>query len=554
MSRILVIGGYGGFGARLCRRLGAAGHHILVGGRSPGKAARFAASLPSAEAVEVDRTGDVATVLARHRPDLVVDAAGPFQDSSYHVPEACIVAGIPYLDLADATGFVAGIDRLDHAARTRGVAIVSGASTAPALTSAVAAVLAEGLDRVGGGGIALRAGNRAGDGDSVVSAVLAYVGRPIVLWRGGRQTRAWGWQEMKREDFVFEDGSGLRGRLVALADLPDCALLPARLPGRPAVAFRAGTELGFQMAALWLMSWLVRWGWTGSLAGPARWLLPLHRATGRIGGLRPAMSVTLDGRRGAARIERRWLIVAERGDGLHIPTLPPALLAEDALAGRLAPRARSAGRLLPLARFAEAVAGLAVRRETTERKLPPPLYRRVAGAAFEALPPAVREMHDLLADAGAQGEATVVRGTSLAARVVAAAMRMPPAGRWPLHVHFAGRCGKERWTRDFGGHLFSSELGHERGRLVERFGPLRFAFDLRCGPHGLEMHLRRWSVFRIPLPRALGPRIAAREYEEQGRFRFDVRVAPPLIDEVVRYSGWLVPASENALGDRAEAA
>ena len=41
MSRILVIGGYGGFGARLTRRLIAAGHDVLVAGRSADKAAAF---------------------------------------------------------------------------------------------------------------------------------------------------------------------------------------------------------------------------------------------------------------------------------------------------------------------------------------------------------------------------------------------------------------------------------------------------------------------------------------------------------------------------------
>ena len=33
-------------------------------------------------------------------------------------------------------------------------------------------------------------------------------------------------------------------RRVALIDVPDHDLLPAMLPGRPAVAFRAGNELG----------------------------------------------------------------------------------------------------------------------------------------------------------------------------------------------------------------------------------------------------------------------------------------------------------------------
>ncbi len=559
MSRILVIGGYGGFGARLSRRLAAAGHTVIAAGRSEARAAAFAASLPAAEPAVLDRTGDVAAVLARHRPDLVIDAAGPFQASGTQVPEVCIVAGIPYLDLADARDFVTGIAALDHAAHTRGVAIISGASTAPALTSAVAARLADGLDSVETVDVALSAGNRAEGGDSVVAAVLSWVGRPLRLWRAGRWSRAWGWQEMKREDFVLADGTALRGRLVALADLPDCAILPERLPGRPAVAFRAGTELGIQMIALWLMSWPVRWGWIRSLGGAARWLLPLHRLTGRIGGERSAMSVTLTGRRGAARAERRWTVIAEAGDGLHIPTLAAALLAEDALAGRLAPGAYHAAGLLDFARFEPAFAALAVRHEFAERPLPPPTYASILGPAFDTLPPAVRALHDIGRHAAAEGEGTVTRGRSPLARLVAAAMRFPPTGHYPLRVDFAERRGAERWTRNFGGHRFASTLSAAGpGRVAERFGPLSFVFDLPAGPHGLAMHLRRWTVLGLPLPLFLAPRIQAREWQDEaGRFRFEVAVALPIAGDVIRYSGWLVPAGRDAASgpqERAQAA
>jgi len=105
VSRILVIGGYGGFGARLCRRLVAAGHEVLVAGRSRGKATAFAATLPRAQPLVLDRS-DIVGALPALEADLVIDAAGPFQGSSYAVPEACIAARIPYLDLADARDFV----------------------------------------------------------------------------------------------------------------------------------------------------------------------------------------------------------------------------------------------------------------------------------------------------------------------------------------------------------------------------------------------------------------------------------------------------------------
>jgi saccharopine dehydrogenase-like NADP-dependent oxidoreductase len=137
LSRILVIGGYGGFGARLTRRLVDRGHKIVVVGRSLDKARAFCANLTGAEPIAADRNGDLGGLFERAAPDLVIDAAGPFQGSDYRVALACARAGIPYVDLADARGFVAGIDALDAEATAAGVAIITGASSVPALSGAV---------------------------------------------------------------------------------------------------------------------------------------------------------------------------------------------------------------------------------------------------------------------------------------------------------------------------------------------------------------------------------------------------------------------------------
>uniref|UniRef100_UPI002606E4AE saccharopine dehydrogenase NADP-binding domain-containing protein n=1 Tax=Sphingomonas bacterium TaxID=1895847 RepID=UPI002606E4AE len=108
----------------MSRRLAGRGHHVLVAGRSVEKARVFCAGLAGTEPVVADRDGDIDRLLADHRPDLLIDAAGPFQNSGHHVPLACIRAGVPYLDLADARDFVTGIGALDAAARGAGVAIV----------------------------------------------------------------------------------------------------------------------------------------------------------------------------------------------------------------------------------------------------------------------------------------------------------------------------------------------------------------------------------------------------------------------------------------------
>lgn len=540
LSRILILGGYGGFGARLTRRLAGRGHHILVAGRNAEKARAFCAGLAGAEPVAADRNGDLDRLLAEHRPDLLIDAAGPFQNSGHHVPLACIGAGVSYLDLADARDFVTGIGALDTVAREAGVAIVSGASSVPALSGAVARHLAAGMDRVTQVELAISASNRATAGPSVAAAILSYVGKPVRLWRNRRWTQGGGWQELRRETFAVDGAPIVPGRWIALAEVPDLDLMPAMLPGRPAVTFRAGTEIAVQTLGLWLLSWPIRW--LGLSATPlASVLLPLQRLTRALTSDRSAMSVRLTGEVDRAFLERRWTLVAERGDGPEIPTLAAVLIAEAALAGRIPAGARDAARLLELTQFEPLFATLAVRHETVETRLPPPLYRRVMGPAFDALPDAVRAMHRVCRDGGASGEARVERGAGLLAGMVARIMGFPPAGTHALHVAFAERDGVETWTRRFGRHAFTSRLSRRGARLVERFGPLRFHFDLPADDQGLAMELRRWSGLGIPLPLALAPRSEAREWQEGARFRFDVPIALPLIGLVVHYDGWLMP-------------
>lgn len=544
MKRILLIGGYGGFGARLARRLSDKDNHILVAGRNAQKASAFAATLPNASGVVVDRNGDIAASFAAHKPDLVIDAAGPFQASHFAVPQACIVAGIPYVDLADARDFVINFADLDGDAKAAGVALVTGASSVPALSGAVIRALMDGMDKAETIDMVISASNKASAGESVSRAALSYAGKDVWIWRGQRwQTRA-GWGELQPVRFEAPDGTTLKGRWIALADIPDHALLPDRVAGRPAITFRAGTELCFQMTGLWLMSFAVRWKLLRSLEALAPVLIPFIRATKDWGGDRSAMHVILKGWRGHAPVERRWTLIAEQGDGPEIPTLAAELIARKLLAGTIEPGARDAGTLLSLDEFQPLFDKLHLHHGISEKPLSAPVYARAMGDRFAALPPAVRAMHSIIGDGGAEGEGTVERPSNLFAKIIGAIVRFPPAGHYPLHVHFAEAKGQEKWTRNFGGHLFSSVLSQDgpdgSGHVAERFGPMRFVFALPSDESGLQMKLQRWTFLGIPMPRALAPRTEASEWQDdQGRFRFDVKIRFPLIGQIVHYTGWL---------------
>ena len=512
---------------------------MLVAGRDLGRAEHFCAGRPDLLPLRVDRDQDLLPLLSRQRPFAVVDAAGPFQAAPYDVPRACIAAGCHYLDIADARDFVAGIGALDAEARVAGLSVVTGASSVPGLSGAVVSKLAEGMTEIRSVEMAISASNKATAGPSVTRAILSYVGRRVRVWQGQCWTIGHGWAELRRESFRISGEEPLLGRLVGLAEVPDLELLPARLPGNPAVIFRAGTELAVQNCALSVASWLVRGGW---LSRPAALIPPLlwlqRRMAGR-GTARSAMIVRLFGTADGRRLERRWTLIANDGAGPEIPGMAVPILLRRISEGRLGTGARDAGTLLTLQEFEPAFAALAIRHQTVETELPPPLYARVLGPRFAELPLPVRAMHDVLRDHGATGRAWVSRGRHPLARMIAAAIGFPAEGQHDLHVGFAEQDGIETWTRTFSGQAFRSHLSERDGALQERFGALRFEFRLAADSTGLAMHLRRWWLGPLRLPLALAPRSVASEWEEHGRFNFDVPIALPGIGLVVHYRGWL---------------
>jgi len=169
-----------------------------------------------------------------------------------------------------------------------------------------------------------------------------------------------------------------------------------------------------------------------------------------------------------------------------------------------------------------------------------PLYRRLLGAAFDTLPPRVRELHDLDGVSVWQGRAKVERGRSLAARIAATLSSLPPEGDdQALRVTFAAVGDKEIWARQFGKALFRS-VQYERGGLLrERVAFATFVFAATATTHGLSLRLDGFRLLGIPMPRMLHPAIDTFESERDGRYRFEVEAHLPLFGLLIGYSGWL---------------
>ena len=558
MTRILVLGGYGTFGGRLVRLLADEPRlTLIVAGRSLVQAQAFCAGVEARatlEATVFDREGDVDARLAGLKPDMVVDASGPFQayGDPYRLVRAALEREIDYLDLADGSDFVDGIAQFDGEARIRGVFVLTGASSFPMLTAAVARRLSHGMTRVDTVTAGIAPSPYAPLGFSVIQAIASYCGKPIALTRDGRAAMGYGLVESRRFTIAAPGRVPLHPRRFSLVDAPDLRVLPRLWPSLREVWLGAGTVPAISHRALNLLASLVRHRFLPSLVPLARVMLAVRERV-RWGEHRGGMFVTVTGE-GADKssqekssLEKSWHMIAEGDDGPFIPSMACEAIIRRCLDGMPpAPGARAATNDVELSDYEVLFVRRAIYAGTREA-MPAgaPLYRRLLGRAYDAMPEPLRAMHDLKDGMVAEGTATVTRGTSLIARIAALIVGFPKAGEnVPVRVDFKNENGVERWTRTFAGRAFHSTQEQGRGRyewlVCERFGPLCAGMALALDRGKLRLVVRRWSLVGIPMPRWLAPGGDSYEYAENGRFHFHVEIRHPFAGLIVAYKGWLV--------------
>jgi len=546
----LIVGGYGTFGSRLARLLANDDRlHPIVAGRSLSAARKLAVEL-GCEAARFDRDGDVRRQIAALKPDILIDASGPFQNygaAPYRVVEACIALGVPYVDLADSSEFVAGIAAFDAAAREANVFVLSGASTFPVLTAAVLRRFAAdgmNIEHVSGG---VAPSPYAGLGLSVIRAIASYAGKPVMRLEAGRLTWDYPLTTTRRHTVAPPGALPLHSRLFSLIDAPDLRAIPQLWPDLKSIWMGAGPVPCILHRGLILMAWLVRLRLLPSLS-PLAGLF--HRTINllRWGEHRSGMFVQAQGKDASGRpVCRSWHLLAEGDDGPFVPAMAAAAIVRLMLDGNPPPcGARAATTGIELSHYEPWFAGKRIVAGFRDEQDGLPLYRRVLGEAWKRLPPTLQAMHASIAGQTASGEAGVERGRNRLARLAADIMGFPKEGeRIPVRVRFEAIANGEIWHRDFAGRKFHSMQTEGRSRsqylIDERFGPISVALACVVEEGRLRLIVRRWSLFGIPMPRLLSPSGEAFEYEQDGRFHFDVELKAPLLGKLVRYRGWLVP-------------
>jgi saccharopine dehydrogenase-like NADP-dependent oxidoreductase len=317
--RVVIIGGFGNFGARICRRLvQETGFEIVATSR------RRNTALESVKSAVLDMDSPTfAAQLKVLNPELVIHCAGPFQGQDYRVALAVMACDAHYIDIADGRDFVSGfVDAVGPAAKAAGRFAITGASTLPALSSAVVDSLKLSLAHLSAIDTVIAPGQHAPRGAATVAAVLGYAGQSFPWWRDGGWRTAYGWQDLKREQFSFGR------RFAAACDVPDLELLPVRYPGIKTVTFRAALEVSMQHYALWMIAACRRAGmrfstarWSTFLDRVGTWLNWLGSDTG-------GMMVRVVGTDYAGRrIWRTWELIAQSNHGPEIPCMAAVILA-----------------------------------------------------------------------------------------------------------------------------------------------------------------------------------------------------------------------------------
>lgn len=548
--RIVILGGYGVFGGKLAEALlRQPQFEVVVAGRNAESAERFCRQAGGTPAC-LDRSApDFAKALAALSPFVTVDAAGPFQaygGTPYAVAEAALAAGSHYLDLSDDAAFTAGIDRLQSRAKAAGLTVLSGVSSVPALSSAAVEALRGDLARLDLIESTILPGNRAPRGLSVMRAILSQVGRPLNVWRDGRQDRVPGWSGLSRRRIGPRDGSGLPPRWTSFIGAPDLALFPEHYGART-VLFRAGLELAVMHLGLWSLSWLTRWRLLASLEPLARPLRTIADLLEPFGSDRGGMEVRLAGTgHDGQPLTRSWTLIAEAGDGPHIPAVAAAILCRRLGEGSVPPGARACLGEVTLDEVNEATGHLAVRTlQDTEHQ--PCLFQQALGAGFETLPVPVQALHTVFDERCWTGRARVTRGSSALSRLICRLVGFPPAADdIPVTVTITRHGASETWLRDFDGKRFRSHMSLAgppgSGIVQERFGPLAFDIHLSEVDGALHFPVHRGRFLGLPVPRWLLPVSTASETGKNGAFLFDVKLSMPGIGLLVRYEGRLEPA------------
>ncbi len=169
------------------------------------------------------------------------------------------------------------------------------------------------------------------------------------------------------------------------------------------------------------------------------------------------------------------------------------------------------------------------------------VYRRLLGPAFDSVPPALQNFHDVETEWSGHARFRITRGRGRLRNLIAALGGLPPSGEdVPVRLRIVAEGPRERWYREFGGHKLESVQWAQDGLLMESFGAFRLGFRVTVEPPALRLRAVRAWVLGVPWPLALAPSGDGEEVGRPDGCAIVARGHAPLLGLLVQYEGLLV--------------
>ncbi|TYI73587.1 hypothetical protein E1A91_D07G139400v1 [Gossypium mustelinum] len=319
-SRVLVLGGTGRVGgstatalSKLCPDL-----RIVVGGRNREKGAAMVATLgKNSEFAEVNINNKDSLEAALSDVDLVVHAAGPFQQSQKcTVLEAAIETQTAYLDVCDDTNYAFRAKSFKDRAVDANISAITTGGIYPGVSNVMAAELVHAArsesktepDRLR---FSYYTAGSGGAGPTILATSFLLLGEEVVAYNKGQKIKLKPFTGMLNVDF----GKGIGKRDVYLLNLPEVRSAHEVLEV-PTVSARFGTAPFFWNWGMEAMTNLLPAEFLrdrSKVQQLVEWFDPLVRAVDGIAGERVSMRVDLEctnGRSTLALFSHRRLSVA----------------------------------------------------------------------------------------------------------------------------------------------------------------------------------------------------------------------------------------------------
>jgi hypothetical protein len=546
--KVLIIGGYGTFGFGIAERLSnEAGLELVLAGRSLKKAKAACKKLKGGATftpLKIDREN----INLDFKPDLIVDASGPFQ--SYRVTglaDYCVAHGIHYADLSDNGKETAFGKNLYSQFPTDGIFLVFGLSTCPVLSAIGLREIETVIGPAEEVTIGISPSPKAALGRNVIAGVVDYAGqKKVTVLRGGQKETVAGLTEARPETICAPGGVPLPRVPFAVADAADAFVLADSFPALKHIWTGAGTRPVWLHRALIYISRGIADGVMPKLSESADLF---HRAKSlfRFGVHRGGMFVRASNK----TAEASWHLIAEGDHGPRIPALPVVALIRRMRRGEAPePGVYCGHELIGLSDLAPEFAPLDITYglQFDSAELPP--YEKIMGDSYARLFPAIQALHRPGDGQRFSGRCDVTRGRNPLSNLVAEIMGFPKGGDdVPVTVKMQPDAEGETWVREFGISKFQSHHSLGQGRqsrlMTEKFGPISIHMVVLEEDGKMRIDTQGWSFFGVPLPKILRPRGDVYETQDgQGRFVFHVDLTAPLIGRLCKYHGWLVPVEK----------